>query len=294
MFKKILVPLDGSELAERALSPALNIAQASEADVLLLRSMAMVHSMMPDFAGEYDWHWPELSLENTRLECSEYLESVAQAFRRPGVTLRKQVMEGDEAAAILEAAEMEQVDLIVMTSHGRSGVKRWMLGSVTERTLHYAPCPVIVIRAPIEIDHMIVALDGSVLAEKALKPALAVAACLDAHVTLLHVIEPPDPLDELSEAYAPAEVVERAESYLFSITQRYVHGDVSLGTAVLTGEIVDSLSHFIAREGVDMVAMTTHGRSGVRRWVYGSVTSKVMRGCDCSMLVIRPRSEELK
>lgn len=303
MFKRILVPLDGTELAERALPAALAIAKANAAEVVLLRSMIMVHTMLPEFAGEYDWRWPDMSLESVEHEVNEYLESVVQAYRQPGVVFVKRVVEGDEASAIQETARKDNVDLIIMTSHGRSGVKRWLLGSVTERTLHNALCPVLVIRAPEIIRHVVIALDGSDLAERALDPGMLVAHGLGAHVTLVHVSQPDSaetleamPLEWLEREtgrYVRQTTREQAERYLAGVARRYVQQGIEVDTFVPSGSVVDNILSFIEQEEVDLVAMCTHARTSLRRWVYGSNTSKVMRGCNCSMLVVRQADSTL-
>ena len=297
MFKRILVPLDGSELAERALPATLTIAKANAAEVVLLRSMMMVHTMLPEFAGEYDWRWPDMSLDSAEHEVSEYLESVVQAYRQAGVVFLKRIVEGDEASAIQETARQDNVDLIIMTSHGRSGVKRWLLGSVTERTLHAALCPVLVIRAPEIIKHVVIPLDGSEAAEQMLESGMLVAHSLGAHVTLLHVSQPEDagahetmPLEWLEREtgrYVMQSTRERAERYLAGVARRYVQQGIEVDTVVPSGSVVDNILSFIENEDVDLVAMSTHARTSLRRWVYGSNTSKVMRGCNCSILVIR-------
>jgi nucleotide-binding universal stress UspA family protein len=303
MFKRILVPLDGSELAERALPAALAIARANAAEVILLRSMVMVHTMLPEFAGEYDWRWPDMSLESAEHEVGEYLESIVQAYRQPNITFLKRILEGDEASAIQDTAHQDEVDLIVMTSHGRSGVKRWLLGSITERTLHTTLCPVLVVRAPETIKHVVIALDGSEVAELALEPGMLAARSLGAHVTLLHVSQPDSgsaqeaiPLEWLEREtgrYVMQSTRERAERYLAGIARRYVQQGIEVDTAVPSGSVVDNILSFIENEDVDLVAMSTHARTSLRRWVYGSNTSKVLRGSTCSMLVIRQADSAL-
>ena len=99
------------------------------------------------------------------------------------------ITDGDEASTILETASAENVDLIVMTTHGRTGLTRWVLGSVTERVLHDAPCPVLVMRTSTPLQKVLITLDGSVIAEYALEPGLAVARALDAQVRLLAVAD---------------------------------------------------------------------------------------------------------
>ncbi|MCA9956926.1 MAG: universal stress protein, partial [Anaerolineales bacterium] len=189
-FNKILVPLDGSELAELALRPALKVAQAGQAEVILLRSMIPVYMAMPVVAGEYEWAWPEYAKEQVRTETKEYLEAVRERYAATNLQLRTLAVEGDAASMILDVAAEEDVDLIVMSTHGWSGANKLLLGSVTERILHQANCPVFVVRSADTISRVLLTLDGSPLAETAVVTGLALAQALDARTTLLSINEP--------------------------------------------------------------------------------------------------------
>ena len=189
-LNKILVPLDGSELAELALKPALKMAQAVQAEVILLRSMIPVYTAMPVVAGEYEWAWPEYAREQVRAETRDYLELVRNRYTQANLTVRTLAVEGDAASMILDVADEEHVDLIVMAPHGLSGANKLLLGSVTERVLHQAACPVFVVRSARNIARVLLTLDGSPLAETAVAPGLALAEALDARTTFLSINEP--------------------------------------------------------------------------------------------------------
>lgn len=302
MFKKILVPLDGSPMAEMALQPAAVLAAAAQGELILLRSTKPVYTVMPEFAGEYEWSWPAESFDEAHHAAERYLEDVGQHITRPGLSLDTRVMDGDEAGAIIGLSEAEDVDLVVMTSHGRSGARRRLLGSVTERVLHHASCPVLVVRAPMPVDQIVITLDGSKLAEKALGPGLFLAQAFGAEATLLRVnpIALAGDFDYGAQVAGQAEEIvhaaarEQAEAYLAYAARRLVHAGLDVEQKVLEGPVVDSILDYIETAGVDLLVMTTHGRSGLKRWVYGSVTSKVRNGSRCSMLIIRPPQEELR
>ena len=129
MFQKILVPLDGSQLSEQALPLATMLAEAVNGELILLRSQVLVHMMMPEVAMKYDWIRPAGSRNGSRNEVADYLGGLQKSLQRSGLTIHTMVVEGDEAGAIVDAADEEDVDLIVMSSHGYSGFTRWMLGS---------------------------------------------------------------------------------------------------------------------------------------------------------------------
>lgn len=301
MFHKILVPLDGSTEAERALHPAMRLARAVEGEVILLRNMKTVYMTMPAMAAEYEWSWPEYSREHIRQEIREYLDSLVAEHEQPGVTMRSVMVDGDTAGLIVDTAVTEAIDLIVMSARGWSTAKVRELGSITERVLYGAPCPVFMVRAT-PIKRVAVTLDGSELAEKAVQPAYNLARGLGAELTLLRVNEP------LSTAYPKLESDKErelsdwnrmgAQAYLENIA-RDLDEDVEVfvvqGTSDPTGSVpaVNSILNFAKLHVIDLLVMSTHGRTGLRRWLYGSVTAKVLRESNASMLIIRPPGFEI-
>ncbi len=145
MYKKILVPLDGSALAENALAPVIELAQCTQAQIVLLRVMlapiyeyVVVDPMMAPILPE--------DAEPNRQEIRKYLESVAGGLREKGLRVTIQVCEGPVADAILDCAARIHADLIAMSTHGRSGVARWLLGSVADRVVQAADVPVLLVR----------------------------------------------------------------------------------------------------------------------------------------------------
>jgi nucleotide-binding universal stress UspA family protein len=305
MFNKILVPLDGSTIAEQAIAPAMALAKAIEGKVILLRSLIPVYATMPVVAYEYAWAWSDNGPEVDRQESRRYLETVEQSCQQAGVSLQTAVREGDAASVIVDMASEEKVDLIVMSAHGQAGVRPWLLGSVTERVLHGAHCPVLLVRSPDPISRIAITLDGSTLAESALGPGLELAAKLGARVTLLRVNEPiatparPGPAkgngrgnNSTPTPRLPLHLRDSCEAYLEEVVAAYNLTSPAVQTAVIDGPAVDSILEFAKLYGINLLVMSTHGRSGLRRWLYGSVTAKIMRGTSASMLIIRPPADE--
>ncbi|MCB8942888.1 MAG: universal stress protein [Ardenticatenaceae bacterium] len=302
MFEKILIPLDSSELAERALKPGLALAEQGNADVFLVSVPFMEKAFIEDRAG-YGFMLPDQSLAQSRKNLQAYLNKVKQNHAHPNVHIHPVVADGDEASVIVDTAVREQVDLIVMSTHGRSGFSRWMLGSVTERVLRQAPCPVLVIREDKPLQHMLITLDGSELSETALQPGVEVAARLGSQLTLFSV----ESSEELNPTFvAELEKVEtglgartiedyyhRTENYLQRLVARLPQEVAQVtDTAPRVGPVTDTILDFIEADKVDLVVMATHGRSGLQRWVYGSITEKIMRSAKCAMLIVRPPSEK--
>lgn len=145
MFHKILVPLDGSPLSEEAVPPALEVARRFGASVLLFRTSVLPEHLMVSPVPVSPATYAEIEdsiLEGTR----EYLEDVKTRFGEAGVPLEAAHASGEAAHEILEFAQQQEVDLIVMSTHGRSGFQRWLFGSVAEKVLRHSPCPVLAVR----------------------------------------------------------------------------------------------------------------------------------------------------
>ncbi|HEX6384417.1 MAG TPA: universal stress protein, partial [Anaerolineae bacterium] len=195
MFSKILVPLDGSALAENALAPASALARVGQGQIILLRvpESSLLH--IPEL-HVHNIHYPEQAWDHS-YNCREYLNTLRFGRRHiaPDVEIQTRVISGDVASVIVDSAVDEDVDLIVMSTHGRSGFNRWVYGSVTEKVLRQAPCPVLVVRSQQPVERVLITLDGSALSERALEPGLAVARAFDARVTLLRVEGAPELVD---------------------------------------------------------------------------------------------------
>ncbi len=290
MFKRILVPLDGSQLSQRALEPALTLASRTGAEVLLVRTP------VSDSLGVGS-DSRQASLHN---EVQTYLDMLRQSNEQPGLTMRTHVIDGDAASAIVDVALREHADLISMSTHGYSGLTRWVLGSVTEKVLHTAPCPVWVVRAARMPKKILITLDGSALSETALEPGLALAQSLDADVALLRTaphMTGDGNLDEherdLSHRFQE-DLIDEAREYIYTQSVSWAQAGLRIKPEIRIGAPADCILEYIETYDIDLIVMATHGRTGLKRWVYGSVTAKVLRSATCSLLVIRPAEADLK
>lgn len=311
MFKRILVPIDGSELAAQALPVALALARpaagvkAPAASIHLLRSTRgmWLHALPPEVVygvpyGRYDWLPDGPILEEVRQAARDSLDELVASANAPDINWRQHISDADPAIAIVDYAHEKEIDLIVMSSHGHSGLERWALGSVTERVLRHAPCPVHVVRDVEPVRRILLPLDGSPLAEAVLAPTFAVARQMGAAVTLMHVEDSDQPpgwqmrdLDMVEAGLSDtlrAAVGERATHYLENVRNRYEASGVPIDAVVLDGRPANAILDYAASAGIDLIAMATHGRTGLRRWIYGSVTEKVLRASTCSLLLVRP------
>jgi nucleotide-binding universal stress UspA family protein len=298
MLKKILVPLDGSILAQKALAPAMDLARPVHGKVFLVSAsvteqLEAVEAVQP----------PMLSIEapyhRSHETLTSYLQTASAAYAHPDVTIQAEVVPGDPASVIVDTAEAEDVDLIVMSTHGRTGLSRWVLGSVAVKVLRCAPCPVLVVRGTAAFARVLITLDGSPLSEQALEPGLEVARLLGSSISLMSV-EPYQELD--SRLVAELEKVERGlggqatddfyhriEAYLDRIARKHQpEMEQKIRIAPRAGRVAPAILNYVESEGIGLIVMATHGRTGLQRWAYGSVTEKVLRRAKCSMLIVRP------
>lgn len=321
MFKKLLVPLDGSPLAERALKPALSLARQPGVELLLLRVAYAEAFVIPELGvpGARGLAWPGQALAHAAREARDYLTGVQMAYAAPerliwSKVITDETQSPDIAAHILQTARDDHSDLIVISSHGRSGIQRWMYGSVAERVLSAAPCPVLALRGAASPKRVLIPLDRSPLSEQALQAGLDVAHSLGCDVTLLHTIgeavpssvPPQHPpyhfyarqvrVDIPYKSGQPLEPKQRlldqlhdeAAAYLRQLALQQRHAGLTVHTAVEFGPPAETILEYADTHDIDLIAMATHGYTGLRRWVYGSVTSKVMRRGKHSLLIVRP------
>jgi nucleotide-binding universal stress UspA family protein len=281
MFNKILVPLDGSELAERALTYATAVAGTTGAHLLLVR-VAYSHTL----AG-VDPRERQLGAVQ---EAEAYLQQIAAQLREGGFVCETVARYGHAAECITESARTRHADLIVMATHGRTGPGRWVLGSVAEAVVAASLVPVLVQRAwqPLfgesllnDTPKLIVPLDGSVFAETALEPAANLAEQLGARLILIRVEDSPS-------------AVRDALDYLPSVQAHVAkhHPGLSLATDIRVGEPAAGIEAAVAYHEAALVVMATHGRGGALRSILGSVAGKLLQLCDVPVVLMRPAPVE--
>jgi nucleotide-binding universal stress UspA family protein len=171
------------------------------------------------------------------------------------------------------------------------------MGSVTERVLGEASCPVYVVRNQVLPRHVMITLDGSEFAERALEPGLEVAATFGARVTLMSAAREVDvsimkEMNTIERGMGQRwqeDIAKDVEEYLRNVARRYRRDDLVLTTATTVEPAAGSILDYAENRQVDLLVMATHGRSGLLRWVYGSVTEKVLRGAKRSMLIVRAK-----
>jgi len=299
MFKRILVPLDGSKFAEQVLPHAGILGKLDQVPVTLLRVVEPMSYKVVAASRGIPADQARASME---ANSQEYLEQMAVSFREQGIPVVAKVLEGAAAGCIVEEGSKEPGTLIVMSTHGRSGIARWVYGSVTNKVLQAATNPLLIVRstdepiseAEIAIKRILVPLDGSELAERVLPWVEILAKGMKAEVELFQVIEPvpPEAADVLRGIY-PFDINIRlktqAEDYLEGIARPLRERGLSVGTTVGEGDPSSRILEAVERQTDALIAMSTHGRSGIARWVLGSVTDKVIHSTASPLLIVRCR-----
>ncbi|MEO6164301.1 MAG: universal stress protein [Candidatus Binatia bacterium] len=297
MYSKILVPLDGSATAEAVLPYAEAFAAGFKTSVELL-SVIDIGAMTTHLAPDKVRHLDSIIAAEEK-NCAEYLENVAKRFSHSPTECR--MVRGTPAQTILESTSQDRDTLIAMATHGRSGAKRWLLGSVAEKVLRGTTNPMFLVRAAAAktspqriINSLVVPLDGSSLAEKILPTVCRWARALDLEVTLIRAFEFPARAYVSSETYLPDydafrdEARGEAAAYLKE-KEDFLVGEGVRTVTVLTieGAAANEIISYAQTAPGAVIAMSTHGRSGVQRWILGSVTEKIVRHADDPVLVVR-------
>ena len=306
MFQRILVPLDGSTRAEQALPVAARLARASNGSIVFTR----IANFPMDYGGGYTQapllteHVIETELDNV----DAYLKKIATSELLAGISIKTEAMFGQPLQAILSVVESRRVDLIVICSHGRTGLKRWALGSVAQALAHQSSVPLLVLREggqgtaissggrtrPISA---LVALDGSPFAETALIPAAilvaGIAAPNEGFLHLAHVITHiGDDAQQNAKTYI-AGVAEQLQLKLkdfnLTITWSLLRDRDVAGTIVDTAEDGGVKNATEQTPGCDLIAMSTHGRGGLERLMMGSVTERVLHSTKLPVFIVRPQ-----
>jgi nucleotide-binding universal stress UspA family protein len=300
MIRNVLVPLDRSALAEQALPPAIAIARRAQGQLHVLH----VRTFNPPLAFQHvDW-WSDAVLQEEK----DYLEAIAAQIKETsGITPVVETREGRVADVIRRHAGNVGADLIVMTTHGRTGLSRLWLGSVADAVVRQDSMPVLMVRPEersIEMDehplysHVLIPLDGSTAAELALEDAVSLGGLAHARYTLARVVAPVlVPVHSYAMSGAAVRPDEDATSAEMQAAREYLEqqaarlGETGLRvqtTVRLGGHPAETVLSVARDVQADLIAMCTQPH-GAARFIMGSVADKVLRGGDLPLLLMRPR-----
>jgi nucleotide-binding universal stress UspA family protein len=280
---RILVPLDGSDLAEAVLPVAERLARDHEAEVVLLEVLAGQGTREAEHEAER--------------RAGGYLERTAAALRGRGLPrVHPRVWYGDADQAIVNATAREQADLVAMSTHGRSGLDRLRFGSVAESVVRRAPVPVLLVRGMAAWDRggirrILIPVDGSAASEEVLPIVSCLAGPFDFEILLLHVVEATRSLPGSPAGARGGSHPESEAAYLAQVAAPLQARGLRVDTTVRAGLPAEVICDVAAEAKCGLVAMSTHGRSGLSRLLLGSVAERVLRSVSMPVLLWKPRAD---
>ena len=305
MFRRILVPLDGSPFGDHALPYAAAIAARAGAEIELVHAhqfhqeASQLESLTPyrfegitdaeELLDGRDWN-DELDRLNER----------ADELRRSGIRASARVIHGPALRALPPHAHDIDADLVVMSTHGHGGEGHRLLGGVADHLVRHVTTPVLLVRPPSEnpppprtprFEHVLVPLDGSTLAEEVLPSARTLGRPFASRLTLLRVLHDRGhwPLHRADEQLERARRKDEARAELAAVSRRFEHEWVRADIALAThADAAPAILDAADRLGADVVAMATHGRSGLPRLVLGSVADRILRTASVPLLLFGP------
>jgi len=292
MYRRIVAPLDGSKMAELALPYARRLAEIFHSELVLL-------SVSEPEESEY------------RQMQQLYVERMADLIRRDlgewgAIDVKPVLVCGDPATEIISYVEQNDVDLLVMASHGRSGIMAWAMGGVAFKVLQRTRVPLMLVKATSQhretaregiISRVLVPLDGSKLGEIVLPHIEELGAKAAIQVILLQVV----PRGVYTHTvgglnYVPFKepmlksMTVEAEKYLCAVAERLKGTSAMVSHEVRIGDVAEEIIKSVDQAHIDLVAMSTHGHSGIKGWIMGNVTYKVVHASPRPLLLVRALS----
>jgi nucleotide-binding universal stress UspA family protein len=301
MYKTIMVPTDGSGFDREAIRVALRIGETTDAKVRLVRVLATGSFFGAAAAAEGTAVAAEIVRSERDRALSELYSLAAECRATSKAEVSVDLHSGPVNDVLQGYARRNDIDLIVISTHGRNGLSRLSLGSVTDSLIRHTTIPVLVVRPPASylnpqiggpFRRIVVPLDGSTLAEQILPRVLELAKLEEAEITLLNVLIP--------QSYSQKEIVDPslpwwdkdislAQVYLSYVATRLRHRGVAVTTDIVIAEnVASAIGDFASREKADLIAIATHGRGGLARMLRGSVADAIMHAGRMSMLVFKP------
>jgi len=280
MFDRILVPTDGSPGSERAFEVAATLASTHDAAVHVL-SVVDEHGPTDDW--DYDGDSP----------AEAFIESQADHVDTEGLSVTTAVREGVVHDAVLDYGDENEIDLIVMGTHGRTGVRRFLLGSVTEKVVRLADVPVLSVKADAEpgtvsFDDILLPTDGSSGAAAAIEPTGALASATDATVHLVSVVDTRSLGIDVGSSVIVDELESVATDAVGDASDRLSGmGVETVETAITHGVPYRAILDAIEEADADLVVIGTHGRTGIDRYLLGSVAEKLVRTSPVPVMTVR-------
>lgn len=301
-IKKILFPTDFSECAEHAFNHAAEIAADFGAEVHVFHARVRQEAPYPILS-----HLIEEADEEEKAGIAPPHAPDEKSLKAPRgeqvIVIQAEKTSHSASEAILEYAQEHDADLIVMGTHGRRGPKRLLIGSTAERVVRTASCPVLTLRSDAatmqghQLTNLLVPVDFSSHAEEAVRYAAELAKVWKARVTLLHVVEeavlPTVYGVEPVALYSVDHVLDASKDALKEMKSTFFDKSVEVDTKIVVGHAASSIADCAKDLEADLVVISTHGLTGMKRFLMGSVTELVVRSAPCAVLTVKPFGKRL-
>jgi nucleotide-binding universal stress UspA family protein len=296
MYTRMLIPLDGSKVAEQVLPYARFLAKALAIPVELLE--VVDPEALALLSNPRQGRYVDTILAEGIESSKNYLEAIGRSFQ--GAKVKSLVEKGKAEDVVIEKATADKNSLIVMATHGRSGIQRWLLGSVADKVLHGATNHLFLVRASDQgktdgeaaLKTAIVPLDGSALAEQVLPYVVELAKKVKLELVLMRAYPLPPAISAEDYGFYSADLLDHLEAEARDYLAEKMNGVKQKGvenvtSVVNTGYGAEEIITLGRHTPDNFIAMSTHGRSGIQRWVLGSVTDRVVRHSGDPVLIVR-------
>ncbi len=280
-YRKILVAVDGSESGRNALHQAFKLANEEKCWIT-------VTSVVPPYEGEIETLGIHDIRAALRKPCDDVLAEVNKIAKTEGMLVKTVCEEGEVYERIVDLAEGENCDVIVMGRRGLRRIERALIGSVTARVIGHTQRDVLVVpsNAVVGWKTIVLATDGSRYSKAATERAIAFAKAYGGALKVISVVDVP------TEFYAEApqavdDLVKKAKAYTAEVKQAAQNAGVPAETFIGEAEAYQAVNNLAQEQKADMIILGSHGRTGIRRLLMGSVTEKVIGYASCPVLVVK-------
>ncbi len=295
MFDPILVPLDGSLLAECVLPHVVAIGQASNAKILL------VHVLDNNPSGAPVQLFDQLNWQINKTEAKLYLEKIGARLQKSGLQTTSIVLEGMAPESITEYVQSQEAKLVILSSHGHSGLRKWGISSVAHKIILSAPSSVLIIRASNELNdrpyrRILAPLDGSWRAENVLPMVTLLARFHKSQIQIVHVVKTPEMARHMPPEQEDIDLSDRivarnkkeALHYLDQVKLRSPLAGIDVQAHLITSRNATvTLHELIDREQIDLVVLSAHGYSENNLWPYGSLVNNFILYSKVPLLIVQ-------
>lgn len=291
-LEKLLLSTDGSEFSGGAVREAISIAKKCSSRLI---SVSVVETN-----PEYETIAPQL-VEREIGKAKDHLAAIRERASKEGVDCETIVRQGEDSYTyIVEEAAKKGAEMIIMGRRGRTGLKRLVMGSVTAKVIGHAPCDVLVVpkEAKVGLTRILLATDGSRFSERAAAKAIGIAKRSGALLTAVSVVpsEAISPLDIVHSEMHRDIIVEKeqkaAKCYIDGVKEMAEKEGIDVVSSILEGRPYEAITNTAIEKKIDLIVIGSHGKTGLEKFLMGSVAERVIVLSPCAVLVVKPKQEK--